>query len=898
MMSEVFLRARGMLRRMFRRRELEHEMQAEMRQHLDLATERFAKRGLSPERAREAAAREFGSIAFHQEEGRDARGLRWIESVVADLRFAVRHFARKPLASITIVAVLAVGIGVHSALFAVFQAITQRAAPGVESRADLVRLRGKEQPRRGDRWYSRGFSYPEFRDLSEQRQLFTLVAGWTSESVTLESTNSDDAQSARVQFIAGPFFETVGVRAAVGTLIHPSPRVEAGDDERVAVLSHALWHGAFGGAPDVVGRVVRVNDVAVRVIGVAAPDFNGAVPTPGAQTLWMPLSARNAVMRSDAQSLFSRDTSILSAIARLAPGVTIERADGVVRVLAARAAAQMAPLQTDGMRDADVVPLSGDTELPADTNGIFLVLVLGVGAALILVLACTNVSALVVGAGIARRQEITVRLSLGASRARIVRQLVTESCLLAVAGGLLGLVIFASVTRVLATQYPEMNLAPDFGTVAFTLLFALGTGVVFGLSPALHATRRDLASVLKSSSAGATGRSRLQSAFVVVQIAVTQPLLVGLCLVLLLAIQDGGATISEDLTNHLIRARFDLDRPTPRVEEELRAAMRDLTSMPGVAGVVREAVGIALVDLTIAADSDTGAVSSDAPVSVHVEATSPGYFALLDVPMVRGRELEASDSSSRDLAVVIGSDLALRLWHGQDPIGKRLTQTTRGRVLDRRAVVVGVFDARKQTTRGAELRVFAIRAGARRDHTYLVRTSEPAAAMVKPLRAHMREAMPRLAVGQFQTFADIIANGLQEVRVLSSGVTAATLAALFLASLGLYGVVGLAVAQRNREIGIRMALGARAGEVVMLLFRVGLRLAVLGLLIGLPLSVAVLQLVSKEIGTGAVIGNAMTSAPIIGLLVAVTVLIVAATATWIPARRAAHVEPMIALRAE
>lgn len=896
-MTGLYFRIRATLRALFQRGTVEAEMHDELRLHLERATERLRARGLSEQEARESARREFGNVAVIQEQGRAARGVRWIESVIADLRFALRHFARKPLASITIVTVLAIGIGVHSALFAMLQAVTTRSAPGVERRADLVRIRGKLRMYRGDRWDGRGLSYPEFVELAGHRELFSTVTAWTADNVTLDVGTADDTKSARAQFVTGPYFETLGIRPALGTLLPSSRNAENEGGEIVAVIGHTLWNELFRGAPDVVGRVVRINDVSVRIVGVAAQQFNGAVPTTGTRTVWMLLSARAALLHGSSQALISRDTALLSATARLAPDVSIERANAVVRVVAARAAAQMKPLEHGGIRDADVVPLAGDTELPETNDGLSFVLILGIGAALILLVACTNVSALVVGAGVARRQEITVRLSLGASRARIVRQLVTESCLLALCGGVLGFAIFWSITQVMISYYPELNLAPDIRTAAFTLVFALGTGILFGLSPALHATRRDLADVLKGSGSGATGRSRLQSIFVVLQIVVTQPLLVGLCLLFALAIGDGGKGMNDDLSNHLLRVRMGLDRPTVNIDEKVRMAMRELTSVSGVTGVVSEPVGVALVDLAVANDSSLEPLASSAPVSIHLESARPGYFGLLDVPIVRGRDLALADTSARDLAVVIGHDLARTLWLGADPIGKRMTQTSRGRLQERRLVVVGVFDATHPTTRGGSERVYAID-NLRRASTYLVRTTAPAAALTKPIRAQLRSAIPEIPVERTETIADAAAENRQAVNKVAEGAAAAALTALLLASLGLYGVVGLAVAQRKREIGIRMALGARAGEVVGLLFRVGLRLAMVGLVLGLPLSVIVLTYLARQIGISTEVGSIATSGPVIGLIVGATVLLVATVATWIPARKAATVEPMIALRTE
>ena len=892
-------RAAAKLRALFRRGTLEREMQDEMAQHLARAVERLKARGLSDDAARTAARREFGNVAVLQEEARDARGAVWLDALRGDIRFALRQIARRPLASATIIAVLALGIGVHAALFTMGESVTLRPAPGVEPQPSLVRIRGKEQPPERGGWMPRLMSYGEFLDVSDQRDLFERIAAWSTDNVTIDLGDPAAATSAETHFVTGDYFGVLGVRIAQGTTLPIPVRADGTDGEMAAVIGDALWHDLFGGAPDVVGKTIRVNDTRVQIVGIAPRRFNGATPSGLDHTLWMPLAARATILHSTRESMLNRDSTMLSAIARLAPGVSRERADAAVRIIAQRAIARMSPAADQTVRTTDVVPLRANTELPLNPDALLNILILSTGGLLVLLVACTNVSALVVGAGMSRRHEIAIRLSLGASRMRLVRQLVTESCVLALVGGGAGLALLATIVRLMERQLPDIEIAPNLSTVGFTLLFAIGTGILFGLSPALHATRIGVGEALKGGKAvgASTAGSRLQSFFVVAQIAVTQPLLVGVAVMLAMVVQASDKPVADPVTRQILRLRFYLQDESPERHARLRAAMRELQQLSGVTTSVRDAAGQQDLSFAVSAESRSDLLRED-PASVKIEGVDPGYFGLLDVKLLRGRDVELADTAIRDMPVVIGSDYARELWGTADPIGRRFQQVTHGKALPREAVVVGVFDAARGMTRGEARRVYTVDPADWRDYAFLVRTTAPASELAPRIRAHLRARLPDLAVPFMQTLEEKMAEDKRNALTAGSGAGAAGALVLLLASIGLYGVIGIAVAQRRREIGVRIALGAKPTSVVGLLFSKGLRLALIGLAIGLPLSIVTLSFVGGELGTAFDSGTLGVSPPVIGLLIALTVLAVASIATWLPARRAAKVDPMIALRAE
>ncbi|MEP6835694.1 MAG: ABC transporter permease [Gemmatimonas sp.] len=823
---------------------------------------------------------------------------RVIDSTLADIRFAVRHAVRKPLTALTIIAVLAIGIGVHSAVFSLVQAVTTRPAPGVPDNDALVRLRGKEQLDPGGDWYPRGISYSEFLALSEHRELFAATAAFTMQDVAFDLANGADAGTASAQFVTGNFFTTLGLQPALGAGLPPTERADQVEPELQAVISHTLWQAAFGSSPTVIGQTVRLNNVPVRVVGVAPARFNGAVPTTGTRTLWLPLSARAQVLHTSTQSLTAHDTTLLQAFARLNKGVSIAQANTSVGVVASRAVSELKPRTGGGIRTSDVVPLRGDSNLPVSENAVMLATVYGSVAFLILLITCTNVSALVVGSATTRRQEIAIRLSLGASRQRVIRQLLTESVLLSTVAGAVGLLLYWWIVQLFASQLPDMNLTPNLATAAFTLCFALGTGVLFGLSPALHATRSGLSETLKDSTAGAVSKSRLQRGFVVAQIVFTQPLLAGLAMLLALVMQDGVKRVGSDVADHVLLLQFNLyNSASPKLSYEKESAALE-SALQRVATehrfrAVAEPSGILNTNFTVKPVDRGTLPAAGKSISVHVEATSPGYFGLLDIPILSGRDLSLEDSLARDMPVVIDSDLATQLWgNAPNAVGRHFIQKAQsGNGAEREVVVVGVYDARFPTTRGVGVRVYAPQ-NHRFTFSYLVRTEGLSKPQLANIRGQVRAEIPNITISRLETLADVNRANDREALRISGAAAAGGALALLLASIGLYGVVALALGQRRREIGVRLALGARPQQVVSMLFSSGVRLSVIGLVIGLPVSMVVLKILAQQ----AQLPNISLAA--VGAAIGAVVVTVASIATWLPARHAARVDPVQSLRAD
>jgi predicted permease len=880
------------LRTVFRRRTLDREMREEMDAHLAQATARLMTRGLSLQAAQLEARREFGNVGVLHEEARDARGARWIESLNGDVRFALRHFSRRPLGTVTMVLILALGIGGHAAVFSVVQAYSTRPAPGVPRDDALVRLRAKERTRDDGRWFSRPFSYPELHDLSAMKDVFTSVAGWEAQDGTVSIGGNDGGGSepamARIYFVTDNYFATLGLPLTLG------PGFSTSHDELSAIISDATWREQFGGRADVLGKVVRLNDVSVRIAGVAPPRFsrvtqNAHAPSGGSRVFWLPVHARSIIARTSQGALSNRDSTLFDAVGRLAAGVSIAQATAALKVATERADAQMTPRSWVLVHDADVVPLRGDTELPAAQDGLMVAAVGGSVALLVLLIACANVSALVVGAGIARRHEIAIRLSLGASRARVVRQLLTETTLLAMFAGALGLLVYSWIVKIIATQAIDVDLAPDLSTVVFTTCLALGTGILFGLSPALHATRHGVSDALKDSGAGFSKRSRLQRVFVVAQIVFSQPLLVGLAMLLGILVGGGEKPMAPGVEQHVLRVGFQIF--VSGSSEEKRIALERFRTrveqLPGVVDVV-PAAQVTLGSQLMVHPADRGSLArASEPVGGTIEGTSPGYFRILDIPILRGRELVAGDTN----VAIIGDDLARTLWGAADPIGRRFQQQSVGRSRSD-LVVVGVYDSRFATTRGSAVTRVYVPFQPTLNPQFLIRTSGPAAAAIEPIRAIARQEAPSLPIGRAQSLEQTNEAMRNDAWQAAAAAAGAGLLALLLASIGLYGVVALAVGQRKREIGIRMALGARPRQVATMLFASGVRLSIIGLLLGVPFSLVALRMLATQARMPE------TSVVGVGFGIVAVVLAVSSLATWIPARHASTIDPAMTLRSE
>ena len=749
LLSTLRLRLRSVLRRA----RVEQELDDEIRDHIDRRVAEDIARGVAPEQARQAALAAFGGIEQSKEACREVRGVTMIEHTVQDLRFAARRFARAPIATATMIGIFALGIGFSTALFLFVQSFVNGPVPGIPRDESLVRIRGIDRSRPG-RAIGREFSYPEYREYAAQRTLFSGVAAWTSSDIVFDAgTRQASPQSGAATYVTGNYFQVLGLRPAAGAGLPMAANDADAAPSLVAVISHVMWERHFERSPGVIGRVMKVNGVAVTIVGVAPRRFAGARTGGSQMRVWLPLSTRPQLQRT-ASTLSSYDDARFGLAARLQPGVRADQTRSIVEAIAARAARETAE-STRRVASTDVVPLIASNYFPpsgADEGasaGPFITLMFPV---LVLLITCTNVSALLAGLGVARRREIAVRLALGAGRRRVVRQLVTETVMLAMAAGALGLFVIWLLLRLFDASIPDLAIEIDWRSITLTFSLALVAGLLFGFAPALHATRLALQDALKDSAGVVVARRlRLQSWLVVAQIAFTQPALLSMGALLLEMRSDLRDLSEQPYADRLAELHFNVNPrygPLDDAREQTLVRLQErLAAVPGVAGVVRQEHNDSF-DVDVHPADGVPGLELASPLQVRTIAAPAGYFPLMSLSFVRGRDFDATERT-QDGAIVIGSSLARRLWGGVDAIGRRvvsISPTMRG---IRTFSVVGVVDdattgerdgerhggrhPELPGTRGDGARIFMSRV-----HTtghLLIRTRGPAEQVLPAIRA-------------------------------------------------------------------------------------------------------------------------------------------------------------------
>ena len=811
-----------------------------------------------------------------------------MERLRADLRYAARLLGRAPGATAAIVISLALGIGANTTLFTWLSAVMLEPFPGVADPQRLVALHPTD-PNEG---YT-SFSYLDYRDCRDNAQALSGVIAFDDQAFSLAA----DGQAERVWglLVSGNYFDVVGVKPALGRTFRADEDLAPGRDA-VVVLSHNLWQRRFAGDPGVVGRTVHINTRSFTVIGVTPPDFRGTW-LGLAYDAYVPLAMQAQVMASG-DRLSERGDRWLRAMGRLAPGVSRGQAQAELSTIAARLAREY---HTEGApREVAVFPVWNSPQ----GGGRLLtpvLLVLFVVSALVLLIACANVANLMLARATARGREVAVRVSLGASRGRLVRQLLTESVLLALLGGGAGVLVALWCSPLLRAFVPPTDFPIDLAVrldgraLLFTVALSLVTGLLFGLAPALHASRPALASVLRDEAGSVAGRrGRLRHGLVVAQVALSMVLLVGAGL-FLRSLRQAQAFDPGFRPDGVLLASFDLF--AAGYDEARGVAFQErllerVGALPGVTAVTTAR----RIPLSFGGSSSINGLRIDGytpppneQVWSYVNLVGPDYFRTLGVPLVRGRDVARQDAPGAPLTVVINETMARRYWPGRDALGGRIT-----------------FDDEVHTV-----------VGVARDFTFRRLGEPPAPYMFVPIA----QDFPGGAVLHLRVAGDPLdlAPALQEVvrsmdaalplfgvRTLEQTATAATFQhrlagtllgafgalALVLATVGLGGVLAYMVGQRTREIGVRMALGGDRGSVFRLILRRGLGLTALGMALGLGAALLAMRPLGRLL-FGVSPGDPLTLAGVALLLGSAAFL-----ACFFPARRAMRVDPLAALRHE
>jgi len=809
-----------------------------------------------------------------------------------DLRFALRQLAKQPAFSLIAILALGLGIGANTAIFSVVNAVLLRPLP-YKAPEQIVSLWGTNPK---DEIKQEVASLLDFTDWRQQAQSFEALAGFSN---TMRILARSDGEPERLSgaSVVGDFFAVLGIEPAIGRKFLPQELQEGGP--RATILSHALWQRRFGGEYSIIGQQITLSGNQHTVVGVMPPGFQDPAPNAGPSIdFWVPLVATDNPASWNRMRTIRR-LDFLSTIARLKPEVSIKQAQAEMKAIAARLEKQF-PDSNTGWSVA-VEPLA--ETLTGDIRPALLVLLGAVG--FLLLIACANVANLLLARASARRREFAVRSALGASRSRIVRQLLTENVLLSVIGATAGLVFawwgMRSLLAVSPGNIPRLSsIGIDAPVMLFTLAVSLLTAVLFGLAPALTVSNLNLNDTLKeggrSAAEGAGGR-RLRSALAIVEIALSVMLLIGAGLLIrsFLRLQEVRPGFNP---NHLLAAELAL--PTAKYAEDQQVTnfytelLERLEHQPGVQAVaVTTTLPLAgQGDLLYFRMEGRDVALADRQPDAEVRTVNANYFRTMEIPLRRGRLLADDDSID---TVVINEALARKYFPNDDPIGKRITFNSAKNPNVKWSAIVGVVGDVRQSSLASEpyTQIYgSYRKAARRSLTVVLRTAGDPKLMANTLRQQVWSLDREQPLYNIRTVDQVLASSVARSRFNTMLITILASVALVLAAVGIYGVISYSVTQRTHEIGVRMALGATAGNVLRLVVGHGLLIASIGLAVGVAAALAVTRIMSTLL-FGVSAADPLTYVALVLLLG-----IIAMIASYIPARRATHIDPVIALRHE
>jgi macrolide transport system ATP-binding/permease protein len=811
-------------------------------------------------------------------------------TLVSDVRYAVRSLLKNPGLTAAAVLSLGLGIGANTTMFAWVQAVLFRPIP-VAADPGTIRIAAMEN-REGQ---SRSWSYPNYQDFRDRATQMAVVA---QDDQTLSIAVDDTAERAWGALVSGNYFEVMGVHAAAGRLFTPQDDVAPGGHP-VAVISYAYWQRRFSGDPAIVNKQVLINNVPITIVGVAPEGFIGSF-LGVASSAWVPMAMQREMMGGDRMG--QRGNGWMQSLVRLEPGVSDDQAQAEATSIMAQLEQEF-PQFNDGRR-LRIVP-TWEAPFGAATVLTPVLGVLSVLVALVLVIACANVANLLLSRAVSRRREVAVRLSLGASRFRLIRQLLTESLLLAGLAGAAGAVMAYWTMDLLMAFVPPVDMPIDLGLRmdGMTLLFALAvstvTGIVFGLVPALQASSPQTVHALKEEGRGASvGRAtgHLRNTLVVSQVAVCLVLLVGAVLFLRSFIAAQAISPGFD-PDRLVTASMDMfpsGYTGERHRDFQRRALEAVRSLPGV----RSAAFGSRIPLGFGGNNSTSvAIDGYVPreneeVVINYSTVGAGYFETMAIPVRQGREYSEVDTAESPRVLVINEAMARRYWPQGNALGGRV------RMGPNAWQVVGITaDAKYNSINERPLPQLFIPMARSEVSTLrlFVRTIGDPSPMVAEVRNAIRALDPALPIYDARTINEHMQVAVFAQRMAANLLGAMGVLALLLAAIGLYGVMAYAVSQRTQELGIRLALGASPRSLLNMIVWQGMRLTLVGLAIGLALALGAFGSIGA---VRTLLPGISPMDPITFVVVPLALALVAFLATWFPGRRAGRVDPMVALRVD
>jgi predicted permease len=881
------------------RKNWEQELREELRDHIERQTAANIASGMSAQEARRQAVLQLGAVEGVKEECREQRRGFWLETLWIDVRIGSRMLRKSPAFTTVAILTLALGIGANTAIFSVVNAVLLRPLPFPHPEQLVTLHESKPNFETGS------ISYPNFRDWQRNNSTFSAIA--VSRALSFSLTGSGEAEQVRAEFISSDFFPLLGVNPIIGRQLAP------GEDEvgaaPVVLISDRLWKRKFGCAADVLGRTITLDAGGFTVVGVMPADIDVSIPGFRDSEVYVPIGQnRNPALLNRAAGLG------IHGIGRLNPGVTIEQARADMANVT-RALAEAYP-DTDKGIGASMLPLRESM-----VRGVrpFLLIILG-AVCFVLLIACVNVANLQLARSTARAREFAIRATLGATQGRLTRQLLTESLLLSLVGGALGLALAAWGTRAALAKLPitlprSSGIGVDWRVLSFTIAVSLLSGIIFGLAPALKTRKPVLDETLKESGRGASGtRHRAQGIFVVTEVALALVLLAGAGLMIRTLARLWGLDPGFNPKNVLT---FSLSPPPSLMHakaDAVRASFREidarLAAAPGV-----QALSMTLGAVPMGWDDETVFWIEGQPKPASVNEMNwavnyivePDYLEVMQIPLKRGRFFTPQDNEHAHSVAVIDEVLARKFFAGQDPVGKLIhVKTFDPDPLHGSTEIVGVVGHITQWSLAADseqsLQAQIYLPVMQMQDDFIVLTSYGTSLIVRSdgnqpgLLESIRNASRQMNSDQViygaQTLEEIISDSIEDQRFSMMVLGAFAALALLLASVGIYGVVSYLVGQRTHEIGIRLALGAQQRDVLRLVLGGGLRMTLIGVAIGIVAALALTRLMANLL-----FGVSATD-PLTFAAVGLLLTLVALAACYIPARRAMRVDPMTALRYE
>ncbi len=888
--SRKFIRKRGR-----EERELDDELQYDLERRIDanLAA------GMTREEAEMTAKREFGSVDLTKEECRDERGTRWLEDLWHDVRFGLRMLRKSPGFTAIAILTLALGIGANTAIFSVVNGVLLNSLPYAEPDR-LVTLHASKP-----NFPTGSISYPNFLDWQRDNQSFSSIA--VTRSYGFNLTGTGPAEQVNAELVTAEFFPMLGVSPVIGRTFAPSEDVIGVGD--VVAISSSLWERKFGSSQSVLGKAITLDGMNYTIVGVIPTGFDLPLRNFRAADIYAPMAEwTNIALRSRSAGLG------IHGIGRLKPGVSMEQAradmDSVTRHLAA-----IYP-DIDKGTGATLIPLK--EEMVGRVRPFLLLLLGSVG--IVLLIACVNVANLTVARSTGRTREIAVRSALGAGMGRLIRQMLTESVLLAMAGGALGLLLASMGTRAALDALPATlprasEVRMDGRVLLFTVLISVCAGILFGLIPAMRMARRNVYETLKEGGRGGSGkRHRVQGALVIVEMAMALILLTGAGLLIrsLAALWDVNPGFQAK--NVLI---FGMSMPPPMIKASptaIRAALRDFDAkIAATPGVEAEALTWAAFPMG-GEDDDTFWIEGRPKPASQNEGNwtlryivEPNYLSAMRIPLLAGRFFSERDDEHSEHVAVVDDVLARKFFPKGDAIGHRINFGNPNGTPDPYQIIGIVghvkqwgLDTDDQNSLQAQsyFSFMQMNDGAMAmvppGTGVVVRTNGRVPGLMDSIRHTSEQISKDEVISGVQTMDEIIEQSLAAKRFAMMLLGAFAALALVLASIGLYGVIAYLVGQRIHEIGIRMALGAQRGDVLRWVLGQGAWMALVGVAIGLAAAAGLTRLLATQ----SLLFGVSATDPLTFTGVAVVLMIVALAACWIPARRAMRVDPIVALRYE